>query len=68
MKPKPNNPLDIGFNPSIPVVHSINSYLLEKEGWKRSGSTYTKDGKEIIYDGVYFKQNGERIEFLEDIK
>lgn len=68
MKPKLNNPLDIGFNPKLPIVHSINSYILEKEGWKRNGSTYTKEGKEIKYDGVHFKYNGQVIEFLDDIK
>ncbi len=65
---KPNNPLDIGFNPKLPIVHSINSYLLEKEGWKRSGSTYTKDGMEIKYDGVHWKINGKKVvQFLEDL-
>ncbi len=52
---KPNNPLDIGFNPKLPIVHSINSYLLEKEGWKvdikestRRAIKYRRDSKIVI--------------------
>lgn len=56
------------FNPNIPRVNSLNSYLLEKEGWKRMGSTYKKGQDTLVFDGVYWLFNGQRVDFLHEIK
>jgi len=56
------------FNPSIPIKHSLNTYVLVNNGWQKEGSVYTKGENKVVFDGVKWILNGEkRIEFLEDI-
>jgi len=52
----------------FPIVHSINSNNLGKDGWKRDGNKYYKGDDIIVYDGIKFRLNGSIIEFIEDIK
>lgn len=56
------------FNPNLPEVHSINGYSLEKEGWVKNGSMYSRDGDTLTYDGVYWKLNNRPVQFMEDLK
>jgi hypothetical protein len=56
------------FNPNIPRVTGLNSYVLEKEGWVRMGSTYTKDQNTLVYDGVHWFLNGQRVSYLHETK
>lgn len=56
------------FNPNIPTVTSLNSYVLERNGWARKGSEYSKDGITVRYDGVCWWVGKERVQFLEDLK
>lgn len=66
MEGQPSKPPS--FNPSIPEVHSISGSSLQQEGWVRNGSTYTKDGSKITYDGVTWLFNGNKVEFMEQLK
>lgn len=52
----------------LPTVHSINGFALQQRGYKITReNTYEKDGEKIIYDGVHWSYNGNRVEFFEDI-
>lgn len=55
------------FNPNIPTVTSISGYFLEKEGWIKMGTTYSKDNNTIVYTGVHWLLNGVRINHVEDL-
>lgn len=57
----------VSFSPAIPVVRSLSGVLLEKEGWTRKGSEYTKGAVTLRYDGVYFWNGQFRCQFMEDI-
>lgn len=60
---------NVTFNPSgVKEVHSLNGYLLIKNGWTKSGDTYTKDGIELKYDGVHWWNGDNRIQYMEEIK
>ena len=52
----------------LPIVHSLNSNNLGKDGWKRDGNKYYKGDDIIVYDGIKYRLNGLVIEFMEDIK
>ena len=59
----------ISYNPNIPVMHRINGFSLEQNGWTSIGqNAYAKDGEVVKYDGVYWTSNGERVNFIEEIK
>ena len=54
--------------PNVPIVHSLHTNALIKDGWTREGSTYTKGENTIVYNGYQWRLNGkEAIQFLEDI-
>ena len=68
---------NIPLGSNIPVVHSISGSALMKMGWILFGretkgqsiiAIYKKDEDEIRYDGVHWDYNGERVQFLEDLK
>ncbi len=68
---------DISFGANVPEVHSISGSALMKMGWILFGreikgqsivAIYKKGEEEIRYDGVYWTLNGNRIQFLEDLK
>jgi len=57
-----------GFNPNIPVWHSLSQSVLEKNGWVKVDKLYLKGEDSISYTGVHWILNGKtRIEFLEEI-
>ena len=67
----------VGFNMNVPVVHSISSTALFGQGWilfdrETKGQSiiaiYKKGDNEIRYNGTHWTQNGQRIQFMEDIK
>lgn len=62
-------PPDLHFRANVPVVHSISGMELERRGWAKTGMTWHKDGKTIIYDGAQWKQDGKTvIQFFEDLQ
>lgn len=52
----------------LPVVHSLNSNNLSKDGWGRDGNTYSKGDDIIVFDGIKYMLNGLVVQFMEDIK
>ena len=67
----------VSFNFNIPVVHSISSNALFSQGWILFGretkgqsiiAIYKKGDNEIRYNGTHWTQNGQQIQFMEDIK
>lgn len=53
---------------SLPIVHSLSTDVLVKNGWLRMGSTYTKGENSVVYDGVHWVLNEKtRVQFLEDL-
>lgn len=56
------------FNPNIPVVHRINGFTLLANGFTCKGKDYVKSDLLVSYDGVYWTSNGERVNFIEEIK
>lgn len=45
----------------------ISGIILEKWGWERKGSTFTKGNYKIVYDGCHWLLNGNRIDFADEI-
>ena len=67
----------VSFDFNIPIVHSISSTALLGKGWilfdrETKGQSiiaiYKKGDNEIRYNGTHWTQNGQQIQFMEDIK
>ena len=57
-----------GYNPSMPVVHSLHTNLLIQNGWVREGNTYHHQNDVLVYNGVKWILNGSKeCQFLEDL-
>jgi len=57
-----------GIGASLPLVNTLSGYGLEGRGWERKGSTYTKDGNTIVYNGHEWFLNGDKtIQFFQDL-
>lgn len=46
----------------------ISGITLEKLGWKKNGSSYTKGADKIVYDGADWFLNGIKVFCLRDLK
>lgn len=57
------------FTANVPIVTSLSSRELVKQGWERVGDTFHKDGNTITYNGATWRFNGNKIvQFFEDLK
>lgn len=56
------------FTANVPIVTSLSSRELVKQGWERVGDTFHKDGNTITYNGATWKFNGQPVQFFEDLK
>jgi hypothetical protein len=55
-------------DPADPLPRPLNGYYFRSAGYEVKGSTYTKDGVTVVYDGVYWTCGGVRIETIEELE
>lgn len=56
------------FTANVPIVTSLSSRELVKQGWEKCGFTWTMGEDCITYDGVTWRHNGIPVMHMEDIK
>jgi hypothetical protein len=54
--------------PADPLPRPLNGYYFRSAGYQVKGSTYTKDGITVVYDGCYWTCGGMRIETIEELE
>jgi hypothetical protein len=54
--------------PPDPKPRPLNGYYFRAAGYEVKGSTYTRDGVVVKYDGVYWTFGEQRIETIEELE
>lgn len=53
---------------SVPIVNTLYGYSLQSMGWERNGTTYTKDGNTLVFNGYEWYLNGsQKVQFIQDL-
>lgn len=57
----------VSFGMNVPVWNRLSGNILQSNGWNRVGNEYHKEGKILRYDGVYFKIEQIKFQWMEQL-